>query len=64
MGVGFAVLFSALAVVGVVVMLAGLAAVPFEVGGTFDGQAARAWGFAGAMAAASVAVVALHVFSG
>lgn len=63
MGIGFAMLFSALALVGVVVMVAGLAVVPFDLGPQFDTQAARAWGFAVAMAAAAVAVVAPHAFS-
>lgn len=64
MGIGFAVVFSALAFAGAIVMVAGLAVVPFEVGQQFGSQAARAWGFAVAMAAASVAVVAVQAFSG
>lgn len=49
-GIGLGVLFSLLAIGGALVMLAG------------PGQLTKAWGFAAAMTAASLAVVALHAY--
>ncbi|QCJ48136.1 MULTISPECIES: DUF7525 family protein [Haloprofundus] len=51
MGIGVAMLFSVLALVGAAVMLVG------------PDQLTQAWGFAGAMVAASLAVVAVHVYA-
>ncbi|WP_224269270.1 DUF7525 family protein [Haloprofundus salinisoli] len=51
MGIGIAMLFSMLTLVGAAVMLAG------------PNQFTQAWGFAGAMVAASLAVAAVHVYS-
>ena len=48
--VGLAMVFSALALLGAVAMIAG------------PTQRAMAWGFAAAMVAGGVAVVALHLF--
>lgn len=50
-GVGLGVLFAVLTLVGALVMLAA------------PGQLATAWGFAAAMVAASLAVVAVHAFA-
>lgn len=49
-GVGLSMVFSALALLGAMVMVAGAT------------QLAMAWGFAAAMVAAGLAVVSLHVF--
>lgn len=49
-GIGFAVLFGLLALGGALVMLAG------------PGQMAKAWGFAAAMIAAMLSVVAIHAY--
>lgn len=50
MGIGLGLLFSVLTVVGALAMFAG------------PDQLSRAWGFAAAMAAAALAVTALHVY--
>ncbi|WP_224336459.1 DUF7525 family protein [Haloprofundus halobius] len=51
MGIGVAMVFAMLTLVGAAVMLAG------------PGQLTKAWGFAGAMVAASLAIVAVHVYA-
>ncbi|WP_224449984.1 DUF7525 family protein [Haloprofundus salilacus] len=51
MGIGIAMVFSVLTLVSAAVMLGG------------PGQLTKAWGFAGAMVAASLAVVAVQVYA-
>jgi hypothetical protein len=50
-GIGLAVVFAVVAVLGAVAMVAA------------PGQVAKAWGFAGAMVAAIIAVAVLHIYN-